>query len=934
MSWHTMEFKSVTSDLNANIDEGLSFDEASARLEKYGPNLLKTKKGVSPWRLLADQFKNIIVGLLIAATVISFLLGETIEAAAILVVIVLNALLGFITEYRAEQAMDALKKMVSTKAKVLRGGKATQIHAEKIVPGDILILEEGDRVAADGRLFKADNLSAIESSLTGESEAVFKSTDKLEDPDEAIGDRVNMVYMGTSVARGSGKALVVATGQATEMGNITKLLAETETGQTPLEKRLNTLSRSLVFVTLAVTVVVAVFGIITGRPLITMLYTAIALAISAVPEGLPAVATITLAIGMKRMARQKAIIRRLPAVESLGSTTFICTDKTGTITENQMTLEQIWMPGELISISGEGYRPEGKFTHNDQTIEPGNHLKTFLRAGLLSSTASLQNTEQGEWEIIGDPTEGSLVVAADKAGLNREKLTQDGYKIAREIPFSSEEKRMAIYYELPDGKRAVFVKGAPSIVLNSCTKLQNKGEQEELNEKARKRVTQVNDEMGNEGLRVLGLAYKKVEDVSEDPYKDLVFLGLTGILDPPRKEAAEAIAEARAAGIQVAVITGDQPTTAAAIGKRIGLITDTVKDKVLTGKDLAHLSEIELEEKVRSTRIFARVSPENKLDIVKALQKKGEIVAMTGDGVNDAPALKKADVSVSMGITGTMVAREASDMVLSDDNFATIVKAVRQGRVIFQNIKKFIHYLFSCNLSEIFVIFIAIIAGLPVPLLALHLLWLNLVTDVFPALSLGFEPSERNVMRYPPRDPGERILTRPFQWRILIQALILAAGTLGAYMYALQSFASVEVARTVAFLTLAFGQVIHVFNVRRVNAFGLERSILKNPYLIGALAITTVLQLVAVYVPFFNLVLRTVPPSPTMWLMVVLGSVIPALLIQVANKLPFVQEERPLRPEKAQQPVPAEALFLAPAGPLDMERVFAKAWNWLHRLRQ
>ncbi|MCF8010596.1 MAG: HAD-IC family P-type ATPase [Clostridiales bacterium] len=886
-----MELDDLVSNVNTNLQSGITQKEAEKRLKEYGPNQLKQKKAVSPWQIFINQFKNIIIFLLIAATIISILLGETIEAAAIAVVIVLNAILGFITEYRAEQAMDALKKMVPTKAKILRDNKIIKIEAKKVIPGDILILEEGDKVTADGRLAQADNLTVIEAPLTGESEPVSKKTQKLDDPDENLGDRVNMVYMGTAVARGSGKAVVIATSKQTEMGNITQMLEETEETETPLEKKMAHLSHTLVYITLSIAAIVAVLGLLTGKEIVSMFYTALALAISAVPEGLPAVATITLAIGMNRMAKQKAIIRVLPAVETLGSTTIICSDKTGTITENEMTLDKIWLPGKHIKVTGKGYKPEGEFLHDNNPVKPGNDddLKNLLRAGLLCSTASLQKNEKDKWEIAGDPTEGALIVAARKAGIERNSLLENGYKQIRKIPFSSEEKRMAIYYELPEGKQIVYVKGASSVILNSCNKILQEGKQSDINDDLKKEIENNNNKMGKTGLRILALAYKEVTGKNDDPYSRLTFLGLAGMFDPPREEATDAIAEAKKAGIQTKIITGDQPSTAAAIGKRIGLLKDKNENAILHGKELARISQEDLMQKIKNTRIFARVSPENKLDIVKALQKKGEIVAMTGDGVNDAPALKKANIGISMGISGTMVAREASSMVLSDDNYATIVKAVKQGRVIFTNIKKFIHYLFSCNLSEILVIFLSIVAGFPVPLLVLHLLWLNLVTDVFPALSLGFEPPEKGVMSTAPRDPGEKILTRPFQWKIGIQGVILSLAAFSAYIYSFNIF-SLEAARTITFLTLAFGQIVHVLNVRKVNGFGLDRSLLNNKVMLGGLTITIILQLFAVYVPFLNYILTTVPPTLSMWIIVITASLVPVILIQAANLLPFVQE--------------------------------------------
>jgi len=746
------------------------------------------------------------------------------------------------------------------------------------VPGDVILVEEGDQVTADARLILADNLASVEASLTGEAQAVDKKAIRLEEEAVPIADRINMIYMGTTIVRGNGKAVVTATGNSTEIGEVSSLLQESSPENTPLEKKLASMGRSLAFISIGIAVLVSIIGIALGRGVVEILRTSIALAIAAVPEGLPAVATITLAIGMTRMARHNAIIRRLPAVETLGSTTVICTDKTGTLTENQMTLEEIWLGTSPIKVTGTGYQPEGEFipeSHADKM----NDLDWFLKTAALASNAAV-NSQEGRWDVVGDPTEGALVVAAMKKGFDPQKERLNNYRELKEIPFSSEEKRMAVYYQMPEGQ-FIIGKGSPNIILNSCTRWQIDGELKPVDEQEKELISKTNDEMAARGLRVLAVAYRPIASVDEDAFSDLIFLGLAGIMDPPRSEAANAIEEAARAGIRTIMITGDQPQTARSIGERLGLAYGAVVNQ----QKLKAMTSMELAEEISGISIFARVSPRDKLNIVDTLQGKGEIVAMTGDGVNDAPALKEADIGIAMGIEGTVVAREAADMVLADDNFATIIRAVKEGRVIFDNIKKFIQYLFSCNLSEILVILIALIIGVPLPLVALQILWLNLVTDVFPALSLGWEPAEENVMQRPPRNPQEEILTRRFQLLILFQGLLLAAATLGAYLYALEITGDLGAARTVAFLTLALVQLLHIFNVRTGGVLRIDHTLFSNPYIWGAIILVLGLQAVAVYTTLMNQVLQTTPPGILELLIVLLASAASLIAIQLFNRL-------------------------------------------------
>lgn len=802
----------------------------------------------------------------------------------------LNTAFGFVTEYKAEQSLEALKNMMTPTAKVRRNGEVKEIKAKNIVPGDILIIEQGDRISADGRLIDSDNLQVNESVLTGESETVSKDEDFLPDEELAVADRKNMVYMGTSVTRGNGEVLVTATGTDSEMGEISSLLEETDSEETPLEVKMNSLGKTLVKLTLVIAVIVTVIGIIAGKPVIDMIKTGIALAIAAVPEGLPIVSTITLAIGMNKMVKNNALVRRLPAVETLGSTTTICTDKTGTITENQMTLSDVYLGDNEIEVTGTGYKPVGEFKYkNDKEVDKKikDNLDLLLKAGTLCSNAVVNKNKEGNWQVVGDPTEGALVTAAMKADYNREEMEEKSYERLGEVPFSSDIKYMGVSYNSPDDENFVFVKGAPSVVLNMCdSELKEEGESN-LHENRIKELKDKNHKMAQNGLRVLALAYKKGSKAENEAEikgvidSDLVFLGLAGIMDPPRKEAKEAIKEAESAGIVTKMITGDQSDTALSIAEKVGI--KNIEAGVITGQEIDKMDDKELSDYLKTNSVFSRVSPKNKLEIVESLNKSNEITAMTGDGVNDAPALKKADIGIAMGKRGTSVARNASDMVLLDDSFSTIVTAIKEGRVIFDNIKKFIYYLFSSNLSEIIFIFLGIVLQVPIPLLALQILWLNLVIDVFPALSLGWEVPEPNVMRRSPRDPNKSILNNAFKKKLLVHSALVALGPLVTYLIVLNSGYSVELSRTVSFAVLSFTQLFHVFDARRENKIGFDKSAFQNKYLWLAIVLSIISQLLAVYNPFLQKILNTVDIPLYLWPGISLGFIIPIIIIQILN---------------------------------------------------
>lgn len=867
-------------------DKGLSSNSAKKRLIKYGENRLEEKSKISIWKTFFQQFKSIVMILLMAAAIASFFIGEVVEGIAVLIVILITGILGLIMEYKAGRSIEALQKTVHEEAKVTRDGEFFNISTVKLVRGDIVTIEEGDQISADGRLVECEELALDESMLTGESDPVKK---QIEAPDNeekvSIGDRKNMVFMGSSVLKGTGKFIVTATGNDAEIGKISKMLQETENEVTPLEKRLEQTGRYLIILTFFITGFVAVIGYISGKPLDEMLKTSIALAIAAVPEGLPAAATITLAIGMNRMAKKKALVRNLPAVETLGSATVFCTDKTGTLTENEMTLQKIIVDNREINISGTGYKPEGKFSEEQEDVDPiqDQAISLILKTGLLCSDAAVNEKDNGEWEIIGDPTEGALIVGARKAGLEKQDLEKE-YDRLDVIPFDSKRKFMAVFYKTPESSKELYLKGAPEIVIEMCDNIYEDNKEIKLTDEKRKELKNENARLAKESLRVLGLAYKEEElnkniNLEDEVENGMVFLGFVGMIDPPRADVKESIKIASKAGIRTIMLTGDQQETAIGIAKNIGI--EVNEEAILKDTNLNDLSMKSLEENLEQNSVYARVTPKDKLEIIKALKNRNEIVAMTGDGVNDAPALKKADIGVSMGIRGTTVAKEASDMILLDDRFSTIVETVRQGRVIFDNIQKFIHYLLSCNLSEILFIFLSIIVGVPVPLVALQILWLNVVTGVFPALAMAWEVPEDRVMEKHPRDPNAPIITNKYKFLIGFQGLIIATGPLIAYLISLNSGVAISEARTIGFMTLAMVHLLQVFNVRRKNGLGYDKTFLQNPYLIGALVLTLVLQIIAVYVPVLQIVLKTTPLSYNMWIYILIGAVIPNILLQV-----------------------------------------------------
>jgi len=874
-------WEDILQELSVSMDEGLSQDEARRRRRRHGPNRLRETKRKSAWLIFARQFESLIVLLLSLAASLSFIFGEVVEGLAILAVILVNAAIGFGTELKAIRSMEALRRLGAVRSRVRRAGELREVVAAELVPGDIVVLEGGDIVTADLRLIVASKLQTDESALTGESLPVGKKLEPL-DENVPLAERENMLFKGTAVTRGSAEAVVVATGMHTELGQISTLVEEAKEESTPLEKRLDQLGHRLIGVTLALAVLVATGGILAGKQIFLMIETSIALAVAAIPEGLPIVATIALARGMRRMARRNALVNRLSAVETLGATNLICTDKTGTLTENLMTVTRFAQDGGEVEVVEGTEENDLSFKKDGEFIDPirDKVLREMLEIGTLCNNASLKG-ERG----VGDPLEVALLLAGAKAGLDRNQLVEKTPEI-REEAFDSDLKMMATFHREDRGCR-VAVKGAPEPVLEACAFMQTDGGQREMSDQDRQVWEVRNDQMAEEGLRVLALATKRVGAVDAKPYQDLIFLGLVGMQDPPREDIRQAIEECHRAGVRVVMVTGDQPVTARNIALAVGLV-DAAEPEVVHGRDLKSPAELSAEERNRvlSASIFARVSPKQKLDLIEIHQKNGAIVAMTGDGVNDAPALKKADIGVAMGMRGTQVAREAADMVLKDDAFSTIVAAVRQGRVIFNNIRKFVLYLISCNVSEIMAVSLASIANAPLPILPLQILFLNLVTDVFPALALGVGEGDPDVMKRLSRKGEEPILTRRHWLSIGGYGLAITISVLGALALALAWLnMSHRQAVTISFLTLAFAQLWHVFNMRDRGSPFFRNEITTNPFIWGALGLCAGLLLIAVYLPGLSDVLKLVNPGRKGWILVVLMSLIPWITGQIVNSV-------------------------------------------------
>ncbi len=895
--WHTLEVAEVAARLGTDVDRGLDPAEAARRLAEHGPNRLAQAPERSAWSILFAQFRNLVVYLLLVAAGLALATHEPLEAAAILVVIAINALIGFLTEWRADRALAALQRQVVPEAQVIRDGHEHRIPAAELVVGDLVALAAGDKVPADGRLVAARRLQLDEAPLTGESQPVTKQVEPVAAADTPMGDRVSLAYLGTAVADGRGRLIVTATGAATEMGRIGTLLESAGSQRTPLELKLEELGRTLILAVLALCGVIVIAGWLRGLGLIAMIETGLSLAIAAVPEGLPAVATTTLAIGMQRMARMRALIRRLPAVETLGSTTVICTDKTGTLTRSELTVQAVVLDGRELAVTGVGYRPDGGFRLDDAPVDPGADglLTLAARIGLLCNDAQVQRSPEGAETILGDPTEAALIVLAEKAGLDP-AAERRRYERVHEDPFDSLTMRMATVHRRPEsegGGLLACVKGSPAAVLAVSTRRATAEGAVPLTEADRQAALEANRALAGRALRVLGLAQRDVER-ADDPAElagGLTYVGLVGMIDPLRAEAAEAIGVCRAAGIRTVMITGDQEATAAEIARQLGLDRDPHgrPQRVAHARELDGLDADGWGRLVGEASVFARVTPEHKLRIVEALQRRGEVVAMTGDGVNDAPALKRAEIGVAMGIKGTEVAKESADMIVTDDNFATIVGAVEQGRIIYANIERVIGYLFSCNSAEVVTVFIALMIGLPLPLVPLQILWMNMVTDVLPALALAVEPSAPGIMRRPPRRRDDRLLDSEFLRRVAGQGLLLALASLAGFRIGLAWYgtddAGVAHARTLAFMTLCLGQIFHSLNCRSRTRSIVNRHAFRNAWLWAAIAVCLLFQTAAVAVPLLRRVLQTVPPNPEDFALVTALSLLPIAVIEAGKFL-------------------------------------------------
>lgn len=916
VTWHALSTDDVLEKLSTVVETGLSEEAARQRLEEVGPNQLAEKPRPSFLSLVLSQLKSFVVILLIVASIISAILGEWVDAAAIMTIVVLNAIMGVVQESRAEEALAALKKMAAPDAQILRNGKHMVVPAAQLVPGDIVFLEAGNFVPADLRLIESYNLRVDESALTGESVPVQKNAALLVSAESSLGDRKNTAFMGTVIAYGRGQGVVISTGMHTQLGMIATMLQAVEEEETPLQKRLDQLGKTLGWACLAVCAIVFVTGIIEGGNPLTLFMIAVSLAIAAVPEGLPAIVTISLALGMREMIHRHALIRRLSSVETLGSATVICSDKTGTLTQNEMTVTRIWVDGQFTSVSGQGYLPKGEFSVNGKTINLDDYpaVRTALWVSALNNDALLEKIEgedgSPDFNMVGDPTEGSLLVAAYKAGAFSASLNH-AYPRTNEVPFDSERKRMVTIHSIDDPQKndispftddsqkkwnVIAVKGAPDLVLNLCTSYQpmNDGESLPLDQAARERIIAANDAMTKDALRVLGVAYRVVKVLPEEISaaeleKDLVFVGLIGMIDPARTEVKPALLTAAKAGIRTIMITGDYPNTARAIAENIGLLRPG--HKVMTGAQLDEIDDAGLKAEVEQTDVFARVSPEHKMRIVDALKANGEIVAMTGDGVNDAPAIKRADIGISMGITGTDVAKETADMVLTDDNYVSIVSAVEQGRIIYSNIRKFVYYLISCNLAEILIIFLPTAFGkllLPnlspdqyAPLTAVQLLWLNLVTDGAPALALGTEKGDPDIMDQKPRPPKEPIINNEMKIGVVMQTIAITAVTLVAFFIGMAH--DIRYAETMAFATLSISELLRAFTSRSERYPLLKIGLFTNKWMNLAVAASLVLVLAVIYVPFLNPIFQTEALTLTEWELVLPLLLIPSVVAELTK---------------------------------------------------
>jgi len=875
--WYQIDVEHVEQKLHVSTKRGLSSKQVLERRKKFGPNTLKEQQKTSKWLLFIKQFQDFMVLVLLAATLIAGILGEYIDAIAIMIIVLLNGFLGFFQEQKAENSLSKLKELAAPVANVFRDKKWEKIYSSKVVVGDVIKINSGDRIPADIRIVKASGLETEESALTGESLPVVKHASSIEQDHLDAQDQVNMGFKGTLVTRGSGIGIVVGTGMNTVMGQIASLIANTEKVVTPLERKLAELGKVLIAVAIFLTFLVVAVGIYQGHPIYNMFLAGISLAVAAIPEGLPAIVTVALSLGVQRMIRKKAIVRRLSAVETLGSASIICSDKTGTMTENQMTVKEIYLNGEFLNVTGDGYHITGDIQLNNKKVDQSHpNLRSMLLYGMLCNNASLY-VKKGKYNVEGDPTDGALIIAARKLGLSA--MIGENYRIIKEIPFDSNRKMMSVVVEDENQMRFLITKGAPDVLLPRCTYWTNKETSSLLKPKIQAEIDDAIDKMADKALRTIAISMKPLKkDTSlneEFLEKDLNFIGLYGMIDPPRKEVKAAIKECKEAGIKTVMITGDHAKTAQAIAKELEVLPED--GLVLEGRQLNQMSLDELEEIIEDVYVFARVTPEHKLKIVQAFQDKGHIVAMTGDGVNDAPAIKASDIGISMGLNGTDVTKEASSLVLMDDNFATIKSAIKEGRNIYENIRKFVRYLLASNVGEILVMLFAMLLAMPLPLVPVQILWVNLVTDGLPAMALGLDKTQKDVMKRGPRDPKEGIFARGLGYKIISRGFLIGIVTLIAFIITYNSNPDqLTYARTIAFTTLVMAQLIHVFDCRNAHSI-FDRNPFENIYLVLAVISSVLLLLVVVYFEPLQPIFHTTAIDFRDWMLILSLSAIPTV---------------------------------------------------------
>ncbi len=879
--WYKKSVHEVLTELTVNPDQGLSNEEAERRLQAFGPNEIDKKPGPSALKILIEQFISPLILLLIGATVVSAVLGKIADAGIILAIVVINATIGFRQSYKAERAIDALKKRAAPQSRVLRNGRITETASRYLVPGDVILLETGDIVPADARLTELTDLQTQEATLTGESTPIEKQTDALKGNLHSA-DQKNMLFASTIITRGHAKAAVVTTGMATEFGTIARLMQQEQNGATPMQKKFGEMARFMGIIAVAIIIVTFGLGLLRGGTIIDMLLVAIALAVAAVPEGLPAVITITLASGVQRMARRNALIRKLPSAETLGSVSVICTDKTGTLTHNEMTVRKLWVNGHEIEVTGSGYNKNGVFVLGQKPIAPleTHELKLLLTiGGLCTNTHVIE--EDNQTKVIGDPTEGALMIAGEKAGLEAGKLSQMYPRIG-EIEFTSERKMMTTLNKI-NRKKVALCKGAPEIILDHCDRILINGRKERLTRRVREKIIEENEKLAHEALRVLGFAYKETTASSQlkNIEQEMTFVGLQAMIDPPREEVKESIKKCEDANIKVVMITGDHKITAVAIAEDIG-----IKGKVITGEELEALSDDQLKERIEDIGIFARVNPTDKLRIIEAFKARNHIVAMTGDGINDAPALKKADLGIAMGLTGTDVTKEASGMILTDDNFSSIVNAVEEGRGIANNIRKFLASLLGANLGEVLIILIAMIIGLPLPLTAQMLLLVNLFTDGLPTLALSAEPIGPEVMKSKPRDPNEPIY-KGLNIFFVGYPIVMTSVILGLFIFAYQRSQNEAYAQTVAFLAIVFSELYQNLSIRSLDVPLARENLFKNKWIFAATAVSATACLLIIYHPQLQVLFKTVALSGMEVVVIALLSSAGAVYIEIAKHMKY-----------------------------------------------